>query len=285
MWILEQRISTLIRFLRSIQPGSIAAFYFSGHGLQFNGENYLVPTNNLDIGLDNLDQVALNAQQLIKAMHNRNPRLILIILDCCRSYWHAEPPEKGGFLNRRSGKFKDGLAPMRAPPATIIVYACAADAVSSALSINDRNSLYTYHLLNHIRTPNLDIDTVLKNVGMDVLRDPVNMEHQVPFRYSSCNELIFLAGNGPMNYPMLYGYKQLGYLHRKSFFRSSKHIHFEIHLEPYKQPHARPQMKYPQHRVNIPTNYHIGSKKSTPDLMRFYVKPRPSYIGQMYYRR
>jgi uncharacterized caspase-like protein len=215
------------RFLRSIQPESIAVFYFSGHGLQLNGENYLVPTNNYGMDLDNLDQVSLNAQQLVKAMHNRNPKLILIILDCCRSYWHTVTLGKSSFFNRRSGKFRDGLAPMRAPPATIIVYACAADTVSSALSINNRNSLYTYHLLNHIRTPNLDIDTVLKNVGIDVQRDPVNMEHQVPFRYSSCNEVIFLAGNGPINYSMSYGYKQLEFPHRKSFFRSSKHIHFK----------------------------------------------------------
>jgi hypothetical protein len=187
----------------------------------------LIAIDNDSLFIEYIDEMAINVQRLVKNMHSRGPRLILVILDCCRSYVQVQSPAKNHFFNRRLPKFKDGLAPMRAPPATIIAYACAADTVSSALSINNRNSLYTYHLLNHIRTPNMDIDTVLKNVAIDVQRDPVNMEHQVPFRYSSCNEVIFLAGNGPINYSMSYGYKQLEFPHRKSFFRSSKHIHFK----------------------------------------------------------
>jgi uncharacterized caspase-like protein len=226
---MDARTTNMItnRFIQAIQPGSIALLYFSGHGLQFKGNNYLVATDNNDLGLDNLEEMAFNVQRVVDAMYRRRPRLILVILDCCRSYWHVEPPEKGRLSKIRSSRYKDGLAPMQAPPATIIAFACAADTVSSALSINDRNSLYTYHLLNHIRTPNVDIDTVLKNVAIDVRRDPVNMEHQVPFRYSSCNEFIYLSNNGAMDMSMPYGSYQPGFPYSKCFLRYSKHAHFQ----------------------------------------------------------
>ena len=273
-------------FIQSIQPGSVALFYFSGHGGQFNAINYLIPTNNDEIYAENFDQMALNVQRLIKGMYRRNPRLILVILDCCRSYMQLEtPPLKNLFFGKRSPKMKDGLAPMAAPPATIIAFACAADTVSSALSINDRNSLYTYHLLNHIRTPNLDIDTVLKNVAIDVQRDPVNMEHQMPFRYSSCNEIIYLAGNGAMNMPMMPGYYQPGFPYSKFLFTYNKqHTHFTIYLELFKQPHRKPRTHHTQHRANPLNNYHIANKMLKPNTMRFYPTPRPPFFGQMYYR-
>ena len=35
------------QFINSIQPGSIAVFYFSGHGVEYNGVNYLIPRNVL----------------------------------------------------------------------------------------------------------------------------------------------------------------------------------------------------------------------------------------------
>lgn len=181
------------RFVDSIQPGAIVFYYFSGHGVQCNGENYLVPTNARDVHANNIDSTTIGVQNLIDSMYQRRPRLIVCILDCCRT----QPPKKplDGFnlhKNALAGT-RPGLGPMRTPPSTIIVYACAANDTASAQSKNGRNSLYTYHLLRHIKTPNTDIETVMKRVAVDVQRDSNN--EQVPYRYSSCNELIYLLSN------------------------------------------------------------------------------------------
>jgi uncharacterized caspase-like protein len=203
------------QFVQSIQPGSIVMFYYSGHGLQYNNINYLTPINNNELVLDYIDQLTLDVQELINNMYQKRPRLMLIILDCCRGFEISEASDQKRWFNRRSTKIKDGLAPMQAPPATIIAYACAADQLSTTLSRNNRNSMYTYHLLNHICTPNIDIDLVLRRVAKDVEQDPLNEDHQIPYRYSNCNEIICLVGDGGINVPVLPGYLQAGPFFRK----------------------------------------------------------------------
>ncbi|CAF1315050.1 unnamed protein product [Adineta ricciae] len=196
------------RFIQSIQPGSIVIFYFSGHGIQYNGVNYLLGIDDERLLLKTLDDQALNVQKVIDAIHTRQPRLVLCILDACRGYEVNDTSDASRLYTSLYRGRPDrlglgvGLAPMQAPPATIIVFACEEDKFSSSLSQNQRNSLYTFHLLRHICTPNTDIDIVLKNTAADVQRDPMNFLQQIPFRYSSLNESICLLGSNGMNYPM-----------------------------------------------------------------------------------
>jgi len=180
-------------FVNSIRPGAIVVFYFSGHGVQSGGNNYLVPRNAIGICADNIRSTAIDAQKLINEIYAKEPRLIICILDCCRTVPPEEPLDGNGRFKKALAGTSAGLAPMQVPPSTIIVYACAADDTASPRSQNGRNSLYTYHLLRYIRTPNLDIETLLRYVGADVQRDSKN--EQIPYRYSSCNEIICLMSN------------------------------------------------------------------------------------------
>ena len=41
--------SAVDSFGRRTQPGSIALFYYSGHGAQYSDQNYLIPVNDKDI--------------------------------------------------------------------------------------------------------------------------------------------------------------------------------------------------------------------------------------------
>ena len=188
---LDAMKSTTDQFIRSIKPGAVVIFYFSGHGIQYNGRNYLIPTDISGLYAGNIQSTAIDAQKLVDDMYLKRPRVVICILDCCRTNAPTDPLDKFSLYKPALTGTRSGLAPMRAPPSTIIVYACAADDVASARSKNGRNSLYTYHLLRYIRTPNVDVETILKKVGADVQRDSNN--EQIPYRYSSCNELIYLA--------------------------------------------------------------------------------------------
>jgi uncharacterized caspase-like protein len=212
------------QFIQSIQPGSIAMLYYSGHGCQYNGINYLLPIDDDYIQLNNLNSTAINVQEVINSMHSKGPRLMIIILDACRAFVVGTTQDRRRLYNKASGTTLNGLAPMRAPPATIIAYACAEDELSTTLSMNGRNSLYICHLLRHICTPNTDIDFVLRNVAVDVQRDPFNRGRQTPFRYSSCNEAICLVNYGGMNTSMLPIGWQQGSFFRKSFFTNNIYI-------------------------------------------------------------
>lgn len=180
------------KFVRRIQPGAVVFFYFSGHGVQGNGNNYLIPSDALGISADNLPYTTIDAQAVIYQMHARKPRLVVCILDCCRTDAPDEPLDALRLDRGFFPGFARGLAPMQAPPATLIAFACAAGEAASANSANKRNSLYTYHLLRHLLTPNLDLETLLKYVSRDVEKESKN--EQIPYRYSSCNEFICLIG-------------------------------------------------------------------------------------------
>ena len=199
---IDQMQSMANRFVQSIQPGSIALFYFSGHGLQYNGVNFLSPVDNDgEIDQNHMDRSRLNVQKLVDAMEKKRPRLMIIILDACRS--DSALNDRVRFADRSAAIFRPGLGPIRAPPGTIIAFACAADEVSSAKSKYGNNSVYTYHLLRHLTTPNIDIDLALRKVAADVQHETKN--GQTPFRYSSCNEVICLVSNAAMNHPRGFG--------------------------------------------------------------------------------
>jgi uncharacterized caspase-like protein len=208
-------------FVESIEPGSIALFYFAGHGMQYNGVNYLLPVDNYaSVDANNMGKSYLNVQKLVDAMSERKPRLIVIILDACRSHTTL----KG--VRVASGKpiapTGPGLAPMRAPPGTIIAYACAANEYSYDESIYGCNGVYTYHLLRYIAMPNTDIDLILRQVAIEVQKETQNK--QTPYRYSSCNELFCLrASLARAHHP-----ERLGGLH---LLQARHHHHWIEHFE------------------------------------------------------
>lgn len=178
------------RFVHSIQPGSVVIFYYSGHGLQLNGVNYLVPVDNSPmINPSEMSRQYVNVQKLLNDLYARQPKLVIVILDACRS------DEALNGLKHLSAKaaiiVRPGLAAMRAPPGTIIAYACGADEVSYGRSKYGHNSVYTYHLLRYITTPNTDVDLILRKVATQVQKETRN--EQTPFRYSSYNDIFYLV--------------------------------------------------------------------------------------------
>jgi hypothetical protein len=169
-----------------IQPNAIVVFYFSGHGAEANGRNYLIPSDAIGISAGNASVTSIDAQSLIYKLHKRRPRLVVCILDCCRSELSTEPIDGSHAYGRTLNGMKPGFAPMGGPSSTIIAYACAG---------NDRNSFYTYHLLQYLAMPNVDVETMLKYAAAATENDRSGSgDPQVPFRYSNCNELISLAG-------------------------------------------------------------------------------------------
>ncbi|CAF0735649.1 unnamed protein product [Rotaria sordida] len=276
------------QFVNSIQPGAIVVFYFSGHGCQFNGNNYLIPTNATGIWAGNVDSTAIDAHKLISSMHKRRPKVVICILDCCRTDAPSEPVDEMNPFSRTLVGMKAGLAPMQASPSTIIVYACAANALASAISMNNRNSLYTYHLLRYIRTPNIDIETLLKYAGVDVKKE--SKSQQIPYLYNSCKEAIYLAA--PNNYKAVVSAQ---HIHRRSvvqplyrkqaklfpvIYPQSQFKHFYKQLNnKHGVQHLQPQLKYFYKQLN---NKH-GIQHLQPQLKYFYNQLNGRYGMQRNY--
>ncbi|CAF3363912.1 unnamed protein product, partial [Rotaria sp. Silwood2] len=153
------------RFIKSIRPGDLALFYFSGHGSQFEGKNYLKPIEDVQQSEDE-HILGIDAQKLIMDMHQRRPRLVIFILDCCRNVLLQPPARMKHFFSVKSARMKDGLTAMQAPPATIIAYPCAVDTSTLAGTVED-NSLYTCFLLRNIVLP-IEVEKMLKKTALEV---------------------------------------------------------------------------------------------------------------------
>lgn len=97
-------------------PG-VSLFYFSGHGGEYEGKNYLIPRGaNIGSKADLSDE-ALSAQRVLNGMEESGAQVNLVFLDCCREDLGkgvggaemAPLKAKGSFIGfaTRSGDFAD----------------------------------------------------------------------------------------------------------------------------------------------------------------------------------
>ncbi len=175
----DEALELLRDFGASAKGADIVVFYYAGHAMQVNGQNYLVPVDaslrsEADLKYEGLP-LAWFMEELTKAR-----RMRLVFLDACRDNPLAQSMART--LSTRSAAISRGLA--RIDPQqldTLIVYATAADEVAEDGSGN--HSPFTSALLDHMATPGLDVRLMLGKV-----RDHVNRAtdgRQQPFFYGS----------------------------------------------------------------------------------------------------
>lgn len=159
------------KFGEEINKGAVGLFYYAGHGIQVDGENYLIPIGTEVYNEDEVKDECLMVSSVLRKMESAGNRLNIIILDACR-----DNPFGRSF--RSSNR---GLAKMDAPTGSILAYSTAPGSV--AADGTDRNGLYTSKLLKHIMTPGLEIGKLFRQVRIDVIKD--SGERQVPWESSS----------------------------------------------------------------------------------------------------
>ena len=74
----------VIEFGRRIKGGGVGLFYFSGHGMQANSANYLIPTNADVHAEEELEAEAVDLASVLSRMASAGNRLNIVILDSCR---------------------------------------------------------------------------------------------------------------------------------------------------------------------------------------------------------
>ena len=101
-------------FGHAIAGAEVALFYYSGHGLQVQGVNWLVPIDANPTRPQDLDFQMVDADLVLRQMDGAGTKLNLVLLDACRN---------NPFGNRGLRALQPGLAEMRAPEGTLISYA------------------------------------------------------------------------------------------------------------------------------------------------------------------
>ena len=152
-----------------IQSGGVGMFFYAGHGLQYRGDNYLIPIDAEILTEDEIVYQAINVGFLLCKMETAKNNLNIIMLDACR-----DNPFATKWSNYRNTGNEGGLAKMNAPTGTILIYATQPGNVASDGS--GRNGLFTESLLVNISTPNIELDKLIKTVARDVTEKSNNKQ-------------------------------------------------------------------------------------------------------------
>jgi hypothetical protein len=172
---LSQMREATRKFADKLGSSDVGLVYFSGHGIEVKGRNYLIPVNaDIKREYEVVDQ-AFDASQFLEMMDNirgpNNKRVNILIIDACRN----------NELQRSWRSTNNGLARMDAPGGTFISFATAPGKV--AADGEGRNSPYTKHLLQALKQPNIPIEQVFKVVRRNVMDETKG--EQIPWENSS----------------------------------------------------------------------------------------------------
>lgn len=144
----------LKRFQRTLKGSDVGLFFFAGHGVQVQGENYLAAVDTDASDEISLKHSSLSLNRVIEVMENSGCATSIIILDACR-----RNPFGRAWTRAIASR---GLAPVYAPRGTLIAFATSPG--QNASDGAGRNGAYTAALLQHLATPDCSIENMFKRV-------------------------------------------------------------------------------------------------------------------------
>ncbi|MGS4886310.1 caspase family protein [Roseibium sp. MB-4] len=169
--------------LKAAPKGSLSAFYYSGHGFEAGGKNYLAP-----LEADLRDEVdaefeALSVDWVLTAVESSHEGANIVILDACRNT----------ALTRSAGGTAGGFSLLTSTPrGSFISFATAPG--STATDGAGLNSPYTAAIAREMLVPGASIETVFKRVRQQVVE--ATDGEQVPWDHSSLTQDIVLLPGG-----------------------------------------------------------------------------------------
>ena len=152
-------------FLNRLEPGDDAAVFFAGHGVEIDGQNFLLPRDVPRVASGEeevLKGSGLSLAALLDQVRDRHPQVGLYILDACRDNPFVDGKGRGIGGTR-------GLARVEPPSGTFIMFSAGAKEFAlDRLSENDPNpnSVYTRTLL-----PRLKASGRITDIARDVRRE------------------------------------------------------------------------------------------------------------------
>ncbi|OJF97351.1 caspase family protein [Pararhizobium antarcticum] len=173
--------ATMVRALRDFEDSAtgaeVAIIYYSGHGMEMNGQNYLLPVDvNLKTDKDVEDE-AIPLERIQRSLEGAT-RLKLVILDACRN----NPFEQSMTRSISTRAVSRGLARVEPESADLLV-AFASKAGTVALDGEGKNSPFATALSKYLTEPGVDVRIALGKVRDEVVN--ATNRGQEPFVYGS----------------------------------------------------------------------------------------------------
>ena len=183
-------------FIQSVQADDEVVFYFSGHGIEVGGVNYLIPRDvpTFREGQNQLLKAeSINFHDLQQQLAQRRPKMALFIIDACRD----NPFDETGTKSLGSSK---GLRPVPETRGMFVMF--AAGYQQTALDrLNDQDtdphSVYTRKLIPLMKKKDMKLQDLAVQVREEVEDLALTASHtQVPAYYDQVRGKFCLAGCG-----------------------------------------------------------------------------------------
>ncbi|MDQ7248968.1 SUMF1/EgtB/PvdO family nonheme iron enzyme [Dongia sedimenti] len=168
---MNKAIREFSNMLSSAGSQAVGLFFYAGHGLQIDGENWLIPIKaNIQKSAD-AEFEAVPASKILGQMQFAENSLNIVILDACRN----NP------LSRGMRSASTGLAKMDAPLGSFIAYSTAPG--QTAADGKGKNSPYTAALAKAMLKPGIAIEEAFRDARVEVLQ--TTNKEQIPWESSS----------------------------------------------------------------------------------------------------
>jgi tetratricopeptide (TPR) repeat protein len=182
-------------FLRAAANANMAMLFYAGHGIQIDGQNYLLPVDVKFDGAANLTNEMMDVSTILAGLDD-GIRANIVILDACRDNPIAQKIAQTEGTSR-SVSVRSGLASpsglgkgATSGAGTLLAFATAPGQV--ALDGEGANSPFSLALARHISTPGLEVQQMLTRVRAEVVA--ATKSKQVPWSNSSLLGEVYLAG-------------------------------------------------------------------------------------------
>ncbi|CAF1228268.1 unnamed protein product [Adineta steineri] len=203
-------------FCATIKDDDCVLIYFSGHGMEDKGKNYLLPIEHIH----NPEFDCINLEELLKQLNNcRDNLLNIVILDACRAdkennTWKTKATiaENDHDPKPAFGKALSGHVRLPKKSQFVLIYSADPGTVSFADGPHTNgNSYFTHSLLNHISTPNTKIEDMMKEVSREIkfksrhrqrpwinlcLHEDFYFQKETKFNAWRQNAIVVAGGNG-----------------------------------------------------------------------------------------
>ena len=182
------------------ETADLALIYFAGHGVEVQGENFLIPVDANVKSNKDVQRQSVSLKQLLAAAGNAR-KMRIVILDSCRDNPFGDALDLAALIETENSASKTrsltgGLAKPNPDRGTLVAF--AAKDGQKALDGAGVNSPFAIALMESLPKPSLEISLLFRQVRDSVLETTGNQ--QEPHTYGSLSGTpYYLAGSSVAN--------------------------------------------------------------------------------------
>jgi hypothetical protein len=174
----------IVEFANRTGRGDVAFFFYSGHGVEIRGINYLLATDTPAVGEGEEGMITsegIPTDTIVDRLQERGAKVSMLVLDACRE----NPFKKSG--TRGVGATR-GLAQMATTPEGVFVLYSAGVGQTALDRISDTdtnpNSVFTRTFARVLGTPGMSVQEMAKTTQAEVRKLAATVNHpQMPAYY------------------------------------------------------------------------------------------------------